>query len=78
MATGQQQQQPKYKIVHDLMLHEAACIGDELKLSLHLSYVKRGRFNIDFKDKDFGNRTALHCAATDGNRIIKHLSCRGR
>eukprot|EP00794_Sanderia_malayensis_P004735 gene4735-5358_t len=66
MAISQQ----KYKVVHDLMLHEAACMGDDLKLSLHITYAKRGKFNINFKDEDFASKTALHCAAENG-----HLRC---
>ena len=57
----------KYRVIHDLMLHEAAYAGDAFKLVINLNLLKRGSFDINFKDEDFGNRTALHCAAGEGN-----------
>eukprot|EP00795_Rhopilema_esculentum_P007771 gene7771-13616_t len=60
----------KYRVIHDLMLHEAAYAGDAFKLVINLNLLKRGNFDINFKDGDFGNRTALHCAAGEG-----HLRC---
>ena len=62
MAISQQ----RYKVIHDLMLHEAATAGDDFKLAFNINYVKRGRMNINFQDRDFGDRTALHCAAEEG------------
>ena len=56
----------KYKVIHDLMLHEAANAGDEFKLAFNMNYVKRGKMDINFKDADYGGRTALHCAAEEG------------
>ena len=56
----------RYKVIHDLMLHEAANAGDDFKLAFNMNYVKRGRMDINFKDQEFGNRTALHCAAEEG------------
>ena len=56
----------RYRIIHDLMLHEAACAGDEFKLASNLNYVKRGKMDINFKDDEYGERTPLHCAAGMG------------
>ena len=56
----------KYKVIHDLMLHEAANAGDEFKLAFNMNYVKRGKMDINFKDEEYGDRTALHCAAEEG------------
>lgn len=55
-----------YKVIHDLMLHEAAAQGDDCKLAFNITYVKRGKMDINYRDDDFGDRTALHCAAEEG------------
>ncbi len=62
-----QQEQNFFNDIHDLMLHEAACIGDDSKLSVNIVYTKGGKFDIDYKDGEFGDKTALHCAAENGN-----------
>ncbi|XP_065061926.1 ankyrin repeat domain-containing protein 66-like isoform X1 [Rhopilema esculentum] len=57
-------------ITHELLLHDAASQGDERKLDDLKVFVKRGKFDINFKDEDWGSRTALHCASERG-----HLRC---
>lgn len=54
-------------ITHELLLHDAASLGDERKLDDLNIFIKRGKFDIDFKDEDWGGRTALHCASEQGN-----------
>ncbi len=61
--------QQKYKLVHDLMLHESAWAGDDYKLTMSITLAKRGKFNINFQDEDFDGRTALHCAAATGEYV---------
>lgn len=56
-------------ITHDLLLHDAASIGDDRKLDDLKLFVKRGKFDINFKDEDWGGRTALHCASERGNGL---------
>ena len=53
-------------ITHELLLHDAASQGDERKLDDLKVFVKRGKFDINFKDEDWGSRTALHCASERG------------
>ena len=47
----------------ELVLHETAALGDYHELQ---SLVMIGRFDVNHKDEDFGNRTALHWAASKG------------
>lgn len=53
-------------ITDELSLHDAAASGDEKKLEELKIFIKRGKFEIDFKDEDWGERTALHCASERG------------
>ena len=54
-------------ITHELLLHDAASLGDERKLDDLKVFIKRGKFDIDFRDEDWGGRTTLHCASEQGN-----------
>lgn len=52
----------------ELVLHEAAASGDYHELE---SLLMMGRIDVNFKDAEFGDRTALHWAAAKGSsRII--------
>eukprot|EP00794_Sanderia_malayensis_P004736 gene4736-5359_t len=53
-------------ITDELSLHDAAAIGDERKIEDFKLFVKRGKFDINFQDEDWGERTALHCASERG------------
>ena len=59
----------RYRIIHDLMLHEAACAGDDFRLATNINYVKRGKMDINFKDDEYGDRTPLHCSAGEGKPL---------
>ena len=50
----------------ELVLHEAAVNGEYQQLE---SMLMIHRIDIDHKDEDFGDRTALHWAASRGWRI---------
>ena len=63
-------------ITHELLLHDAASLGDDRKLDELKLFIKRGKFDINFKDEDWGGRTALHCASERGNIFFAHGSCR--
>ena len=52
----------------ELVLHEAAVNGEYQQLE---SMLMIHRIDIDHKDEDFGDRTALHWAASRG-WIISH------
>jgi hypothetical protein len=52
--------------VFELMLHEAAANGDERRIEELQIYLKRGKILINQPDVEWGNRTALHCAAERG------------
>ena len=55
-----------YTLIHDLLLHDAASIGEERRLEELKGFLRLGKLNINSKDEDWGNRTALHCAAEGG------------
>ena len=57
-------------ITHELLLHDAASQGDDRQLDELKLFVKRGKFDINFKDEDWGERTALHCASERGNFFL--------
>ncbi|XP_028406330.1 ankyrin repeat domain-containing protein 66-like [Dendronephthya gigantea] len=48
----------------ELVLHEAAASGDYHELE---SLLLMGRIDVNFKDAEFGDRTALHWASSRGN-----------
>ena len=48
----------------ELVLHEAAASGNYHELE---SLLMMGRIDVNFKDAEFGDRTALHWAAGRGN-----------
>ena len=52
--------------MHELLLHDAASTGDDRKLDELRIFVKHGKFDINFKDEEWGGRTALHCASERG------------
>ena len=54
----------------ELVLHEAAVNGEYQQLE---SMLMIHRIDLDHKDEDFGDRTALHWAASRGWRIC-HFS----
>ena len=49
----------------ELVLHEAAVNGDYQQLE---SMLMIHRIDVDYKDEDFGDRTALHWVASKGER----------
>lgn len=51
----------------ELVLHEAAANGEWQTLE---SMLMIQRIDVDHKDEDFGDRTALHWAASKGNGTI--------
>lgn len=58
-----------YRGMTELVLHEAAVNGEYQQLE---SMLMIHRIDLDHKDEDFGDRTALHWAASRGWRIC-HL-----
>lgn len=55
----------------ELVLHEAAVNGDYQQLE---SMLMIHRIDVDYKDEDFGDRTALHWAASKGHaKCVKLL-----
>ena len=52
---------------NELMLHETAATGDSQELQ---SMLMIKRFDVDHKDEDFGNRTAIHWAASKGQTSL--------
>ncbi len=57
-------------ITDELSLHDAAASGDERRVEEFKLFVKRGKFDINFKDEDWGERTALHCASERGKHFL--------
>jgi ankyrin repeat protein len=55
----------------ELVLHEAAASGNYHELE---SLLMMGRIDVNFKDAEFGDRTALHWAAARGSNMKSH-SC---
>ena len=53
--------------MNGLELHEAATLGDYDSLD---DYVSSGRFDLNMKDPEWQNRTALHWACAKGRILI--------
>jgi hypothetical protein len=58
-------------VMSELVLHEAAASGNYHELE---SLLMMGRIDVNFKDAEFGDRTALHWAAARGSNMKSH-SC---
>ena len=52
-----------------LEMHEAAATGDSDSLE---EYLRSGKFDVNLKDEEWNNRTALHWACAKG--IAKFLT----
>lgn len=50
-----------------LELHEAASTGDYDVLE---EYLKTGKFDVNLKDADWGDRTPLHWACAKGEHFV--------
>lgn len=52
-----------------LEIHDAASTGDYDSLE---EYLKSGKFDVNLKDEEWNNRTALHWACAKGTHTIKY------
>lgn len=70
--TNQEKPQAKtfFNASHDLLLHETCALGDDTKLEELGSFIRGGKIDVNSRDEEWGERTAIHCAAHRGRCII--------
>lgn len=51
---------------HELLLHETCSIGDDTKLEELGSFIRGGKIDVNSRDEDWGDRTAMHWASLRG------------
>ncbi|XP_032242307.1 ankyrin repeat domain-containing protein 66 isoform X1 [Nematostella vectensis] len=60
--------------LHELFLHEVCALGDAGKLEELGSFVRKSKLDVNIRDEDWKNKTALHWAAGKGHaRCVKLL-----
>ena len=66
--TNQEKPATKYLFnnSHDLLLHETCVVGDDMKLEELGSFIRGGKIDVNSKDEEWGDRTAMHWAALRG------------
>ena len=67
-------QQQNAQVVMELVLHEAACNGDDRRIEELQIYLKKGKILINQPDAEWGERTPLHCAAERGQYTILYYT----
>lgn len=51
---------------HDLLLHETCAVGDDMKLEELGSFIRGGKIDVNSRDEEWGDRSAMHWAALRG------------
>ncbi|EDO44534.1 predicted protein [Nematostella vectensis] len=59
--------------LHELFLHEVCALGDAGKLEELGSFVRKSKLDVNIRDEDWKNKTALHWAAGKGIHIGEGL-----
>ena len=54
---------------HDLLLHETCALGDDGKLEELGSFIRGGKIDVNSRDEEWGDRTAMHWAALRGREF---------
>lgn len=55
---------------HDLLLHEACAVGDDMKLEELSGLIRGGKIDVSSRDEEWGERTAMHVAALRGTALL--------
>lgn len=54
---------------HDLLLHETCALGGDGKLEELGSFIRGGKIDVNSRDEEWGDRTAMHWAALRGREF---------